>query len=172
MRLYDLTDEWLRVAALAEDAGFDEETGDYGDPGPELTAELDGIGGAVEKKLVGVAMVLRGLLAEAEVVKLEERRLSARRKSLERSAAYLSDYGRDAMIATEKTKIKGALFTISLRTALPPVVVAEGAELSEEYLQPAVERAPDKRALTKALKDGESIDGVSWGTPKRSMVIR
>lgn len=172
MRLYELSAEYRRVQELADETAYDPETGEFNDPTGELDAALDAAAGAFDAKVENIAKLIRNLRAEVDAQKTEERRIADRRKGYERTVKHLECYARDAMIATERTKLKTALFTISVRTAAPGVVVSEGAELPEEYLRPPVDRAPDKAKIKAALKAGKTIDGARFGEPTRSLVIR
>lgn len=122
-------------------------------PEDAIIDTLDSLEGAIEDKADGYGKVIRMLDADIAEIKAEEARLYARRKSLERRKDVLKGNLFDAMKTVGLSKIKTALFTVSIRKnggkrrveldvpieALPPefqkVTIEANNEALRQYLQ-------------------------------------
>lgn len=91
-------------------------------------------------------------------MKAEEKRLAERRKSMENSITRMKESVQQSMIATNKTRIKGDLFTFSIRNNPAKLQVLDDSAIPKSYF---VEQEPklDNKSLKQALVDGEEIDG-------------
>ena len=172
LKLYDLTEAFLRLLALSEVEEVDPETGEITDPTVGMKAALDTIEMAIDSKIENCAKVVKTLLATATVLKGEEYRLAKRRKSAEASAAWLKTYMRVGMQAAEKKKIKTDLFTIYLAKAQKKLVVEEGANIPENYLKPPKPRDVDLRTLRDALAKGVIVPWARLEDAEPSLNIR
>jgi phage host-nuclease inhibitor protein Gam len=162
VRLYDLAGEW---AALADAA--DAEGGDVGD----ALARVDALGEALEAKAAGVLAVLRGLDAEAEACRAEEKRLAERRKAREAAGERLREYVRGCMDAAGIAKIATPLGTLALQASPARVEVVDEAAVPEEFVR--VKREVDKRAVLAAYKaEGLIADGCAIHDGERHLRVR
>lgn len=148
MRLYELTEAWESVQALIDNDETQEE---------QLQAALENIEGAIEEKADGYAKLIYSMKAEAEAIKVEEKRLATKRQSLENRAKWLQKNLEEAMIATGKKKFKTNLFVFSVQKNAPSLDDFDEAIVPEEYWK--VTRSVDRSALLKAVKDGE-VEGI------------
>jgi len=148
MRLYELTEAWESVQALIDNDETQEE---------QLQAALENIEGAIEEKADGYAKLIYSMKAEAEAIKVEEKRLATKRQSLENRAKWLQKNLEEAMIATGKKKFKTNLFVFSVQKNAPSLDDFDEAIVPEEYWK--VTRSIDRPALLKAVKDGE-VEGI------------
>lgn len=105
MRLYELTEQYQ----ILEDMMYDPEV-------DNLTIEdtMEAIFGEIEDKAEGYAKIILGMKSDIDELKAEEDRLRARRKSLEDKQTRVKDTLLENMQAIGKTRIKTALFTISV----------------------------------------------------------
>lgn len=136
--LYVLTGAYAQLQARAED-------------GEDVSAELAQLDDALELKAERVAYVLRNLSADQEALAAEEKRLAARRRSLEGAEERLRDYLRTGMEAAGLKRIKYAHFSLSLSERTNLVVVDEHA-VPAEYVRTVTTTSVDKTALKAALK--------------------
>ena len=144
MTLYELTNDYMMLLEMAEDPDTD----------PQAFADtLDGIEGAIEDKADGYARVIRQLTADAEALKEETERLTARRKSIESNVQRMKDALQSAMVTTGKTKFKTKLFSFGIRKNPASVVIDDEASVPDQFLIPQ-EPKIDKRAIKEMLKDG------------------
>ena len=77
--------------------------------------------------------MIKNLQAQAEVVKVEEKRLAAKRQTLENQAKRLQKHLEAAMIATNKRKINTELFVFSVQKNAPSLDDFDEAIVPEEY---------------------------------------
>ena len=149
--LYELTEAYDTVLEMLYDPEVDEQT---------VIDTLDGIEGEIEEKADNYAKLIRELKADADKLAEEERRIAARRKSLESRADRLKRNLQANLEFIGKTKFKTALFTFSISPngGLQPLTITENlGEIPGKYLipQPPV---PDKDKIRELLKSKE----VEW----------
>ena len=155
MRLYELTDAWQQVHALAQD-------------GEDVTDTLDSITDGIEDKVEGIAKVVKSIEAEAKAIKEEETRLADRRKAMENRAKQMKQYAEESMRAVGMNRIKGALFTVAIQKNPPSVEVLDEGDIPEGYWVPQPAKL-DKKELLEGLKLGHEIPGA---TIKQSESLR
>lgn len=126
-----------------------------GELSPELAELLDQAEGDFAEKVERVALKVRSLEAEAAAIKVEEARLSQRRKAVENAAASLKQYLHRGLDAAGEKKVKGTLVTVALQ-ANPPAVAGEltREQLEERYMEskgadPFVTLVPESFTLNK-----------------------
>ena len=123
---------------------------------------LDSLGAEAPEKLEKIRAVCTHLSSEADLLRAEERRLAARRKSRERAIERVRGYAAGILssrrVAGLDPKIKTTAGTYWLATTKslegPP-----GASAWEEAGLAKVEVKPDRTAARKALEGGAVIDG-------------
>lgn len=148
MRLYELTEAWAAIQDMIDA----EDTEDK-----QIIAALENIDEAIDQKADGYGRMIKNLQAQAEVVKVEEKRLAAKRQTLENQAKRLQKHLEAAMIATNKRKINTELFVFSVQKNAPSLADFDESIVPEEYWK--VTRSVDRSALLKAVKDGE-VEGI------------
>lgn len=141
--LYELTEQWETVADMFYDGETDEQT---------IFDTLEAIEGEFEDKAVNFAKLIRNVLADAEALEKEEKRIYARRKSLENKAKRLKETLQANMESIGKTKFKTALFTFSVANngGMQPLTITDNIEdIPGKYLipQPPVVNKDAVRAL-------------------------
>ena len=126
-KLYELVD-LRRVIDGALEATEGELTDD-------IAKALDAWTDKFESKCESIALYLADLEGDMVKLKTEEDRLAARRKSIAARCAWLENYVLKAMEATGRTKVEGALKTLSLRKnqRVEEVVPTSEKELSDMY---------------------------------------
>ena len=147
--LYQLAGEAAELQRRAED-------------GEDVGEALANLAGKIDVKAQSIAAVLRNLEADEEVLRSEEKRLSARRKAVEANRERLRAYLLANMVEAGIHRIKAPTFTISVSTREHVVVVDEAA-LPPEFVRTKVE--PDRAAIQAAFKrDGEVVSGTRTET--------
>lgn len=164
MTLYEMQSEYMELLSMLEDPEADEEI---------INDTLEAIGGEIEAKADGYARVAFQMDADAAALKEEEKRMYARRTSLEKRSAWLKQRLQEAMEATGKVKFKTALFSFNIQKNPASVVIDEPyiENIPEEYLvkhEPTVDRAK----LKAALKAGMDLDGIAHLESTMSLRIR
>ena len=150
MTLYEIDNTILLVI----DSAIDPETGEILD---ETAAEaLDRLELARDEKIENICLFIKDLKAEAEAIKAEKLNLAKRQQTAENRAEWLKNYLARALCGQT---FKTARTAVSYRKS-EVVEIAEGAKVPDDYLVFA-EPKPNKTELKKALKAGQTFDGVS-----------
>jgi len=151
MRLYDLSEQYQILLDMACDDPTNE----------QLQEMLNGLEGKIEEKIENTIKVVRSLEAQAKAIKDEEERLKARRTSIENSATRLKENVETIMKRMELEKVKGQLFTISLQSNPPKVVVLDEFHIPQKYfVTPQPVPQLQKKEIIEAWKNGVDIPGV------------
>ncbi len=153
MTLYEID----HAIAEAFEKAIDPETGEILDS--EAWAELEALQMAHDQKVENIALFAKNLEAEAAAIKAEEEKLKARRTVLEHKAkslrTWLARILDGAKFATARVAVS---WRKSVAAELAPGM--DPAQLPIQYQRVKVTVEPDKTALAKALKAGETIEGV------------
>ena len=141
-------------------------------PEDQLVDCLDSIEDAIEEKASNIVKVVECLAGDVSVLDAEIKRLQARKKAITGNQERLKEYLRYNMEATGINKIKHPLFNITLGR---PTVTAEVVDIDfipDEYVTTEVVSKADKKAILKALKDGEEVPGAVLSTGKSRLLIK
>lgn len=147
MRLYDLSQQYSEVLNLIEE----------GDE--RFIDTLESIEDLLENKVENYGKVIKSVEAGIEGLKVEEKRLSDRRKFMENSVKRMKENVEQSMISTGKKKIKGPLFTFSIQKNPPSVEVIEERHIPEGFWIPQDPKL-NKKELLEELKLGHEVPGV------------
>jgi transcriptional regulator of heat shock response len=131
------------------------------DVDPQTIADtLESIHDEIEDKAENIAKLIRSILVDAEAIKIEETRLTNRRKALENRATYLKTYLQEQMELSKIDKVKRPTVTISIQNNPPSVLIEDESLIPSEYMIPQADTI-DKRTLLKDMKEGLIIEGCS-----------
>lgn len=150
MKLYELTSNFNQLQQIIED-GADQEA---------IHDTLQAIDEAIDDKVQGAALLIRNIEAQAAAIKVEEKRLSDRRKFFENNCKNIKDYLYQQMVAVDKRRVKGALVTVGIQKNPASLEIATDAVIPPEYMI-SQEPKVDKKALLAAVKDGLQWDGIT-----------
>ena len=165
--LYELTGDYAKFAEIAQQGDLDD----------DMQAMLDGalanLADDIEVKLEGYAKVIKNFESDIEGLKKEEDRLAGKRKTLENRVKSMKTAMRDAMIATGKLKVKGDLFSFTVRNNAPSVVMDTYYvyNVPEKYLIPQAPKI-DRKLLAEDLKDGAALEGIAHLESSQSILIK
>ena len=154
-----------RMAALIEN-GFDidAETGEVF----FIDEDFEDLEAERAEKLEAVACFIKGLDAEAAAIKAEEKALEGRRKAKEAKADRLRVYLAQSLQNAGESRYESARCVVSFRKS-EAVEVCDADELPAEYMKQAAP-TPDKAAIKKALKAGETVNGAQLITRQNIQV--
>ncbi|MGU3443313.1 siphovirus Gp157 family protein, partial [Bacillus cereus] len=128
---------------------------------PEAVKDtLQAIEEAFDEKIQGAALLVRNIDAQAEAIKVEEKRLADRRKAFENNVRGIKDYLYQQMVAVGKRRMKGTLATVGIQKNPTSLDIASDAVIPPEFMIPQ-EPKVDKKALLAAIKDGMQWDGIT-----------
>ena len=166
--LYELTGDYAKFAEIAQQGDLDD------DMQAMLDDALANLADDIEVKLEGYAKVIKNFESDIEGLKKEEDRLAGKRRTLENRVKSMKTAMRDAMIATGKLKVKGDLFSFTVRNNAPSVVMDEQyiENIPEKYLI-AQEPKIDRKLLAEDLKaDGAALEGIAHLESSQSILIK
>lgn len=151
--LYELTADFKEAEYLYNNAETEEEM---------LEAERYLIEAEVDltEKAENIARLIKNFEAEREAFKKESDRLAAKAKSFDNKVTNLKRYLQDNLEVAGVDKVKGNLFTVSLRYNPVSLDLSSEEHIPAEFKRVA-EPVVDKRELLKHIKEtGELFEGV------------
>lgn len=164
MTLYELTNDYINLLALAEDPDTD----------PEILADtLGGLDGQLEDKADNYAKVIRQIESDVNGLKAEIERLQARKTAAQNNIDRMKANLEQMMIATDKTKFKTELFSFGIQKNPAKVVMDEQyiENVPEEYLK-YKEPEIDRKKIAEDLKAGKDLNGIAHLEQSESLRIR
>lgn len=105
-RLHELTEQYEILQDMMYDPDVDEQI---------VRDTMEALWGEIEDKADGYAKIILDMKYDMEALQAEERRLQARRQNLDARQKWLKENLMANMEAIGKTKIKTALFTVSIQ---------------------------------------------------------
>ena len=140
--IYKLYDEFV-----------DPETGEITDPDAfaERYAKLNI---SRDEVIENILLLYKNCVSDAAAIDEEIKSLKARKQALDKRAERLKT---DASQALGGEKFSTAKVSVTWRKST--AVEVDGDTVPDEYMTVKVERSPDKKAITAALKAGTPIDG-------------
>jgi septal ring factor EnvC (AmiA/AmiB activator) len=148
--IYELQEEFQQLLSMAEEGNIEQRV--INDTLESLSFEFDG-------KAEGYGKVIKELEATVDAVEKEIKRLSEKKSTIKNNIARIKKNLENAMIATDRRKIKTALFSFSIQKNPARLKISDDAKIPGKYLieQPA---KVDKKAIIEDLKNGAEYDGL------------
>jgi len=162
MKLYEITGSMKEIETMISD----------GVPEDQLADTIDMIKGDFESKGESILFLLANLSGDIEAFKTEEKRLSDRRRAIEKSKAKLEEYLVYNMQAMKLKKISGGIKSASLSKPKPVLKITDESLIPDEYRSIKVVDSIDKKAALTALKAGTEIPGATIGESKPGLTIK
>ncbi|EIR7351092.1 TPA: siphovirus Gp157 family protein [Listeria innocua] len=146
MKLYQLTDNYLRVQELLEENKTE-----------AVEDTLDALTDGFHDKAENIVRIIKSLAADAEMAGKEAKRLLKRKQALENNVQKLKTYLQTEMERMEIRKINSTLFTIQIQKNPASVEIVDEALLKPFFLlqEPKI----DKKRIAEILKSGEEVKG-------------
>lgn len=144
--LYELASSIKRLEEVVEDE-------------KELATYLDGVEMQLVEKANNIIRYRQSLIAGAEAIDTEIKRLSDLKKSVSNKAKNIENYISYAMKKHNIEKIDADIAKISFRKS-ETLEVENEALIPEEFILTKEIKQVDKMAIKKAIKDGRKVDGV------------
>lgn len=120
-----------------------------------------------DAKIEGIILWRKDLMAEAEAVKTEGKKLYDRAKACENKAEQLKRYIEHAL---EGNKFKTERCSVSYRST-KSIVIDNPLVLNEKFLKPLDEKWFSKDAIKAAIESGENVIGAHQ-EEKQSIIIK
>ncbi|EQA3617518.1 siphovirus Gp157 family protein [Listeria monocytogenes] len=146
MKLYELTDNYLRLQELLEENKTE-----------AVMDTLDAITDGFHDKAENIAKIIKSIAADAEMAGTEAKRLLKRKQALENNVQKLKIYLQTEMERMEIRKINSTLFTIQIQKNPVSVEIVDDSLLQAFFLlqEPKI----DKKRIAEILKSGEEVKG-------------
>ncbi|MBC6148069.1 siphovirus Gp157 family protein [Listeria innocua] len=146
MKLYELTDNYLRVQELLEENKTE-----------AVEDTLDALTDGFHDKAENIVKIIKSLAADSEMAGKEAKRLLKRKQALENNVQKLKTYLQTEMERMEIRKINSTLFTIQIQKNPASVEIVDEALLKPFFLlqEPKI----DKKRIAEILKSGEEVEG-------------
>lgn len=142
----------------------------------EFLRRLYALEGDIERKVDGCAAVVKELLANAAVLKEEEARLAARRKSHERRADEVKSYLGEQMAAVGREKVKTLRYTVYFGAEGEDLFIDDASAVPDAFLRPFVpptrEELLNRVALRTELRKNEVPGARLEKNGRRPVIIR
>jgi hypothetical protein len=162
MQLYEITENLKQLSQMIED-GVDES---------QLIDALNDVNEAFEEKAKSILFLIRNIEGNIELSKIEESRLSNRRKSMEKQLDNIKSYLIMNMTESGKTKIDNGVIKASYIKPKPSLMLSDESVIPDEYRVPKVTISIDKKLLLADLKEGKEVKGASIGESKAGLSIK
>lgn len=149
MRLYELTENFKNLEELIDDETISNEL---------IIEALNHVTEDITTKSESICMLIKNYEGDIEKFKLEEKRLSTNRKTLENKIEGLKAYLKANIQATGLKKVKGNVFTITLVKSQSSLVIDDDNNIPNEYIK--LNPTYNKSAIKDYLKSGGTFEGV------------
>ena len=133
----------------------DEETGEVN---PEILSELEQMQEERTEKLEAIGCFIKNLESEAKAIKAEIDNLKERMEAKTNKAERLREYLTKDILAHDEKKVETARISMSFRSS-EQVSILDETKIPKEYLTEKITISPDKTAIKKAIKDGQTVEG-------------
>jgi chaperonin cofactor prefoldin len=166
-RLYELSADLIALQDMLEDSVEDQ----------VLQDTLEAVQGEYEIKIEAYCKVIKNLEADMEALKVEAKRLTDKRKTLENNVNRLKRAMFESMKATNTPKIKGQLFTVAIQRnggVAPINYDKDNKELTAHLPDQLVNivETPNLEAIRELLEAGKVVEGFTLGERGESLRIK
>ena len=161
MNLYELVGARLDLQHKLQELNLDEQT---------ILDTLEGDSAELEAKIENYGWVIKSMESFVGAMKVEENRMTERRKKQEKKVEYIKEWLLTNMQACGITKIECPAFTLSVKQNPPKVVIDnEGLIPNEYYREVTIEPtwSLEKKVVSDAIKSGIEVPGAHRETGYR-----
>jgi len=163
LKLYQLTENYQNLWDLVEDETIDISI---------VETALKTVEGAIQEKAQNLAVFIKSLGADIEIIKAEEKRLTDRRKALENKQSGIKNYLQSQLEIAKLDKIKTPVITVAIQNNPPAVQIIDEAIIPAQYKTIVPQTFTiDKKSIADDIKKGISVPGAE-STQGRSLRIR
>lgn len=162
MKLYEITEQYRELLALADDQ----------DMAQAVSDTLEAVADDFNKKAEMVSNVVLNFQSDIASIDSEIKRLQQRKTQIKNKEDSLKEYLRMNMERTGISKISCPLFSITCAKGREVAVVDQTDELPDDYVSVKTSIEPDKKKITDDLKAGVDIPGARLERTKSSIRIK
>lgn len=151
MKLYELTSNYKNLQELLNNPDLPQE---------EIQAALQGLDGEIEVKVEGICKVIKNLGSDVDAIDAEIKRLTAKKKTLNKQVDNLKSYMFDSMKFINTRKVSTSLFNVTIAKNPASVKLIDEDKIPAEFKEEVVTVKIDKTAIKNKLKANEVVEGV------------
>ena len=148
--LYALADEYLAIAKAMVDLELPDEV---------ISDTLEGASGEIEEKAWNVAAMILQFEGETDMVRAAEKRMTARRKSLENRVEWMRQYLLSNLLVTGISEVSSPEFVVIVCECPPRAVLDDEDAIPNAFKVEETIISVRKDEVRKAMLDGEIIPG-------------
>lgn len=161
MKLYELTGSIKDLEAMVENGEV---------PADQVKDTLALLEGDFNEKAANIVKVFKNTNTDA--IDGEIKRLQAMKKAITNKKESLKDYLRENMEALGISKIESEAITVLCKKPSAKAVIENINDLPDEFVSIETVVKADSKAVLKALKDGEDVQGASLAYSKSPIEIK
>ena len=161
--LYSETKELVAFRAMAEGDNL---------PAEVITDTIDGMSEGFEEKAVALYQVTDEMDSDTLVIDDMIAKLQERKKHIKAKQSGMRGYILESMQNTGITKISCPFFTISIAKTPAKLIIDDEESVPDEYISIKTVVAPDKKAITAALRAGDDVPGCHLSEQGESIRIK
>ena len=152
--LYQMTRQFEELKSFIEDGTI---------PAEEAAETIEAMELTIQQKSMNVTAFILNQESEMDQLKQAEKKIAARRKSLEKACERMKEYLLTNMIDNKMTELECPEWKVKLGKCPPSVELVEGAEelLDERYLRVKKTVSVNKKVIKAALQEGVDIPGAA-----------
>ena len=144
-----------------------------GEVTPESFDELKLFRGKLEQKGESIAFVIKGVIeGRIDRLKTLKEQVCSKLKAEENARDRLRTYLKEAMVATDTKKIRGDLYSITLREPSKIIEVIDDKKTPAKYITVETIQKIDSRAILADLKAGIDVPGYKLADGDYSIMIK
>lgn len=148
-KLYELTEMYQNIQELISNDETNSE---------ELEKALREIKDNINSKVENIAKLIKNIEGDIEVLKIEENRLSERRRTLENKKDRIKNYLESQLKSMGISKVKTPLFTVSIQKNPPRIDIENEEIIPDSFVK--YTKSILKKDIIQALKNGKEVPGV------------
>lgn len=151
MKLYEISNNYDALLNRLYDCEIDEQA---------VYDTLEALEGELVTKAENIAKIESMMAYEVSAIEQEIKRLTAKKKTIENGQSRLKKYLFDNMKRLGMDKLKGELFTVSIRKNPPKLIIDDPDKVPASFLTIVPEHYEINNPMLKdALKAGEFVTG-------------
>lgn len=154
--LFDIDSRIQAILSIPEDEVVDLETGEIK---RDIWSELEALDIERKEKIINIALFIKETKKEAEALREYARQISERARAKENRIERLTAYAAANMMQNGDKPIEDKRVRVTATTS-KSIEVPDAQVLPDEYKRVKTTVEADKSKLAKAIKAGETFDGV------------
>lgn len=143
MKLYEIAEAYQSLESIEADE--------------DVKKVLDSIGDEFDQKAENIVYVIKDYETDMEALRNEEKRLTDKRRSLDKRKKYLVDYLYNNMKVTGREKIKAGTFDLRIQKNPWAVKVLDESLIDGDYFK--IKKEIDKKKIKEDIENGINVVG-------------